>query len=172
MVSIAIIAECFVIGLTIFALLLLLNGDGAKEQKLLIIIMCGALVQNAGYMLELTALSLEAAMTAVTVENIGYTFVPLCYCCFIYIYCYADLPKTLIRILGAVNFLALPSVFFNWHGLVYRDVQWVEDTAGFYHVSISYGPLYVVFLFSRILIPYALCIITLVKAIRERSDRK
>lgn len=48
MVSIAIIAECFVIGLTIFALLLLLNGDGAKEQKLLIIIMCGALVQNAG----------------------------------------------------------------------------------------------------------------------------
>ncbi len=172
MVSLAIIVECFVIGLTIFALLLLLNGDGAKEQKLLIIIMCGALVQNVGYLLELTAPSLESAMTAVTVENIGYTFVPLCYCCFIYIYCYTALPKTLIRILGAINFLALPSVFFNWYGLVYRDVQWVADAAGFYHVSISYGPLYVVFLFSRILIPYALCIYTLVKAIRERSDRQ
>lgn len=172
MVNLAIIVECFVICLTMFALLLLLNGDGAKEQKLLIIIMCGSLIQNVGYLLELTAPSLDAAMTAVTVENVGYTFVPLCYCCFIYIYCYAELPKTLIRILGAVNFFALPSVFFNWYGLVYREVGWVADADGAYHISISYGPLYVVFLFSRILIPYTLCIYTLVKAIRERSDRQ
>lgn len=172
MVNLAIIVECLVICLTMFALLLLLNGDGAKEQKLLIIIMCGALVQNVGYLLELTAPSLEAAMTAVTVENVGYSFVPLCYCWFIYIYCYVTPPKALLRILGAVNFLALPSVFFNWNGLVYREVEWVANPAGFYHISISYGPLYAVFLFSRILIPYALCILTLVRAIRERSDRQ
>ena len=172
MVNFAIIVECFVICLTMFALLLLLNGDGAKEQKLLIIIMCGSLVQNVGYLLELTASSVESAMTAVIVENVGYSFVPLCYCWFIYIYCYISPPKTILRILGVVNFLALPSVFFNWHGLVYREVQWVADWDGFYHISISYGPLYVVFLFSRILIPYALCICTLVRAIRERSDRQ
>lgn len=172
MVDFVILLECFGICLTMFALLLLLNGDGAKEQKLLIIIMCGALVQNVGYLLELTAPTIESAMTAVIVENVGYSFVPLCYCCFIYIYCYTEMPKTLIRILGAVNFLALPSVFFNWYGLVYREVQWVADADGFHHISISYGPLYVVFLFSRILIPYTLCIYTLVRAIRERSDRQ
>ncbi len=172
MVNLVILLECFGICLTMFALLLLLNGDGAKEQKLLIIIMCGALVQNVGYLLELVAPTIDAAMTAVIVENVGYSFVPLCYCCFIYIYCYTELPKTLIRILGVVNFLALPSVFFNWYGLVYRDVRWVADADGFHHISISYGPLYVIFLFSRILIPYTLFIFTLVLASRERSEQQ
>ena len=52
MVNYVIILECFGMLLTALALLLLLNGDGAKEQKLLIIIMCGSLVQNVGYLLE------------------------------------------------------------------------------------------------------------------------
>ncbi len=68
MVNFVIGLECFGICLTMIALLLLLNGDGAREQKLLIIIMCGSLVQNVGYLLELTAPTLEAAMTAVVVE--------------------------------------------------------------------------------------------------------
>ncbi len=172
MVNLVIALECFGICLTVMALLLLLNGDGAKEQKLLIIIMCSCLVQNVGYMLELTASTLEAAMTAITVENVGSAFVTLCYCWFIYIYCYVTPPKTFLRVLGVINFLALPSVFFNWYGLFYREVQWVEGEGGFYHVSITYGALYVVFLFSRIIIPYTLCIYTLVRAIRERSDRQ
>ena len=86
MVNLVIAMECFGIGLSVIALLLLLNGDGAREQKLLILIMCGSLVQNIGYLLELTASSLDAAMTAVTVENVGSAFVPLCYCWFIYLY--------------------------------------------------------------------------------------
>lgn len=172
MVNLVIVLECFGICLTVIALLLLLNGDGAREQKLLIIIMCGSLVQNVGYLLELTASTVEAAMTAVTVENVGSTFVPLCYCWFIYTYCYITPPKMFLRVLGVVNFCALPSVLFNWSGLFYREVQWVSDTDGFYHISITYGPLYVFFLFSRIIIPYTLCIYTLVSAIRERSDRQ
>ncbi len=75
MADFVILLECFGICLTIIAMLLLLNGDGAREQKMLIITLCGSLVQNAGYLLELTAPGLEAAMTAVTVENIGSVFV-------------------------------------------------------------------------------------------------
>ncbi len=172
MVNLVVMLEAFGICLTIIALILLLNGDGAKEQKLLIIIMCGALVQNVGYLLELVAPSLDAAMTAVTVENVGYSFVPLCYCWFIYLYCYTEPPKTFLRILGGINFIAMFSAFFNWYGLVYREVRWVAEPDGFCHVSITYGPLYVVFLFSRILIPYILCIYTLGRAIHERSDRQ
>lgn len=66
MVNFVIALECFGICLTVIALLLLLNGEGAKEQKLLIIIMCSSLVQNVGYLLELTAPALEAAMAAIT----------------------------------------------------------------------------------------------------------
>ncbi len=172
MVNFVIALECFGICLTVLALLLLLNGDGAKEQKLLIIIMCSCLVQNVGYMLELTATTLEAAMTAITVENVGSAFVTLCYCWFIYIYCYMSPPKIFLRFLGTISFLALPSVFFNWYGLFYREVQWVADADGFHHVSITYGPLYMVFMFSRVIIPYTLCIYTLIRAIRERSDKQ
>lgn len=172
MVNLVIWLECFGICLTVVALLLLLNGDGAREQKLLIIIMCGSLVQNAGYLLELTASSLDVAVAAVTVENLGSAFVPLCYCWFIYTYCYITPPKVFLRVLGTINFFVLPTVFFNWHGLFYKEVQWVGGADGFYHISITYGPLYVVFLFSRIIIPYTLCIYTLIRAIHERSDRQ
>lgn len=71
MVDFVIGLECFGICLTMVALFLLLNGDGAKEQKLLILILCGSMVQNVGYLLELTAQTVEAAMTAVIVENVG-----------------------------------------------------------------------------------------------------
>ena len=114
MVNLVIALECFGICLIVIALLLLLNGDGAKEQKMLILMMCGTLVQNVGYLLELTAPTLEAAMTAVTVENVGSAFVPLFYCWFLYIYCYITPPKTFLRVLSAISFFVLPSVFFNW----------------------------------------------------------
>ena len=48
MVDFVILLECFGISLIFAALILLLNGDGAREQKLLIFIMCGSLVQNVG----------------------------------------------------------------------------------------------------------------------------
>ena len=134
--------------------------------------MCGSLVQNVGYLLELTAPTVEAAMAAVTVENVGSAFVPLCYCWFIYIYCYAAPPKRLLRTLAAVNFLVLPTVFFNWGGLFYRDFQWLSAAEGFHYISITYGPLYTLFMFTRIIIPYVLCFTALVRAIRMRSDRE
>ncbi|EOT23695.1 hypothetical protein C805_02978 [Eubacterium sp. 14-2] len=172
MVNFVIFLECFGICLTVIALLLLLNGDGTREQKLLIFILCGSLIQNAGYLLELTAPTVEAAMTAVTVENMGSAFVPLGYCWFIYIYCYITPPKTLLNVLSVISFFLLPTVFFNWNGLFYQEVRWLADTDGFHYVSITYGPLYVFFLFSRIVIPYALCIFTLLSAIRGRSDQQ
>ncbi len=172
MLNFVIVLECFGIILTAIALFLLLNGDGAREQKVLIIIMCSSMVQNVGYLLELIAPTMEAAMTAVTVEKVGSAFIPLCYCWFIYIYCYTTPPKILLRILGVISFLSLPSVIFNWNGLFYRDVRWVANEDGFYHVSLNYGPLYVFFLIGHIIIPYALCIFTLTRAIHERSDRQ
>lgn len=111
-------------------------------------------------------------MTAVTVEKVGSAFTPLCYCWFTYIYCYVNPPKILLRILGVISFLSLLSDIFNWNGLFYRDVQWVANEDGFHHVSLSYGPLYVFFLIGHIIVPYTLCIVTLIRAIRERSDRQ
>lgn len=170
MVNLIIALECFAICLIFVALILLLNGEGAREQKLLIFIMCSSLVQNVGYLLEITAPTVEAAMTAIKVENVGSAFAPLCYYWFIYIYCSVSPPKTLLRTLATISFFVLPTAFFNWNGVFYREVAWLKAENGFQYVSISYGPLYALFLASRILIPYALCMFTLVRAIRSRSD--
>lgn len=172
MVHFVIALEFFGLGLTAVALFLLLNGEGAREQKLLIMIMCGSLVQNVGYLLELTAPTVEAAMTAVTVEKIGSAFIPLCYCWFIYLYCSINPPKILLRILCISCLLSLPVVIFNWQNLFYREVQWVEGADGFCYISLSYGPLYVFFTVAHIMIPYILCMYTLMRAVRERSDRQ
>lgn len=172
MVNFVIALECFGICLTFVALILLLNGEGAREQKLLIFIMCGSLVQNVGYLLELTAPTVEAAITAVTVENVGSAFAPLCYCWFTYSYCYARPPKKLLRTLAVINFFVLPTVFFNWNGLFYREFQWMTAADGFHYVSITYGPLYVLFMVTRIVIPYVLTIHTLARAVRLRSDQQ
>lgn len=172
MVNFVTLLECFGICLTFVALILLLNGDGAREQKLLIFIMCGTLVQNVGYLLELTAPTVEAAVTAVTVENVGSTFVPLCYCWFTYTYCYARPPQKLLRALGIINFFVLPTVFFNWNGLFYQEFQWLSTADGFHYVSITYGPLYTFFMVTRIIIPYVLSIHTLIRAVRLRSDHQ
>ena len=172
MVSFVIGLEFFGIGLILVALLLLINGDGAREQKLLIFIMAGSLVQNVGYLLELIAPTVEAAMTAVTVENVGSAFVPLCYCWFTYTYCYVRPPKKLLHGLGFINFFVLPTVLFNWNGLFYREVQWLSTAEGFHYVSISYGPLYILFMITRIVIPYMLSIHTLARSVRLRSDQQ
>ena len=172
MVNFMIALECFSICLILVALMLLLNGDGAREQKLLIFIMCGCLVQNVGYLLELTAPTMEAAVAAVTVENVGSAFAPLCYCWFTYSYCFARPPEKLLRILGAINFLILPTVFFNWNGLFYQDFQWLAASDGFHYISITYGPLYALFMVTRIIIPYLLSIFTLIRAARLRSDQQ
>ena len=172
MVNSVIILECFGICLIVIALLLLLNGEGAKEQKVLIIIMCGSLMQNIGYLLELVASNVEAAMTAVIVEKVGSAFVPLCYCWFLYIYCYIDPPKMFLKILGIISFLSLPAVVFNWQGLFYREIQWLENADGFHYINLIYGPWYVFFTIAHIIIPYTLCMYTLTKAIRERLDQQ
>ena len=172
MVTFVICLEFFGICLTFTAMILLLNGDGAREQKLLIFIMCGSLVQNVGYLLELAAPTVEAAITAVTMENVGSAFVPLCYCWFTYTYCYARPPEKLLRALGIINFFVLPTVFFNWNGLFYKDFQWLSTADGFHYVSITYGPLYALFMVTRIIIPYVLSIHTLIRALRLRSSQQ
>ena len=62
--------------LTVFALLLVLRGDGSREQKLMQYFLLGSVVQNAGYLLELTAPTLEAALVAVKMQYIGSLVIP------------------------------------------------------------------------------------------------
>ena len=74
----------FAIFMIAIALLLLLKEDGSSEQKLMQYFLVGSLIQNAGYLLELTASGMEAALVAVKVQYLGSLAVPICYCYFMF----------------------------------------------------------------------------------------
>ena len=60
------------------ALVLLLNGDGSREQKLMEYFLVGALILNMGYLLEVTAPTMEAALVAVKMQYLGTLTIPVC----------------------------------------------------------------------------------------------
>ena len=92
----------FGIGVIVFALFLLLRGDGSREQKLMQYFLMGALIQNAGYLLELTAPTVEAAMVAVKMQYMGSLTIPISYCYFMFSYCYEKAPARILKFLKAV----------------------------------------------------------------------
>ena len=136
--------EVIGIGTIIFALMLLLRGDGSREQKLMQYFLIGSLVQNVGYLLELTAPTPEAALVAVKFQYLGSLTIPVSYCYFIFSYCCEKTPKSVLRVLKAVDVLILVLVFTcDLHKLYYRNIEWVENVNRYGgYLRMDYGPGY------------------------------
>ena len=66
-----------VILLTLVAQALLLYGDGSGEQKMMSLFLSGASIMNVGYLLEMTATTMETALAAVKVQYFGVIFIPI-----------------------------------------------------------------------------------------------
>ena len=69
--------QVVVILITFIAQGILLSGDGSREQKLMSLFMTGSIVLNVGYYLEITAVSLDAAIVATKMQYLGVTFIPI-----------------------------------------------------------------------------------------------
>lgn len=163
-----------VIGIStiIFALMLLLRGDGAREQKLMQYFLIGALVQNAGYLLELTAPTLEAALVAVKMQYLGSLTIPVSYCYFIFSYCCEKTPKSILRVLKAVDVLILILVFTcDLHKLYYRNIEWVENTNRYGgYLRLDYGPGYWIFMLCGTVVPYVMSLYALIRVCIEKPE--
>ena len=99
--------EIFGICVIAIALYFQLQGSASREQKLMMCFLIGALVQNAGYLLEITAPTVEAAMVAVKVQYMGSLTIPITYCEFIFNYCFEKTPVKLLRFLKIVDVVIL-----------------------------------------------------------------
>lgn len=145
---------------------LLLGEGGTKEQKLMGYFLCGSLVQNAGYLLEVTAKSLDVAIFAVKMEYLGALFVPLFYCWFIFNYCYIRRPVWLLKLVAGINFGLLALIFTcEYHTLYYRELQWIAGEGRFSYLGITYGPCYLVFLIFSSIVPYSLSLFALLRTV-------
>lgn len=161
----------FGIGIIIFALMLLLRGDGSREQKLMQYFLLGALVQNVGYLLELTAPTLEAAIVSVKMQYLGSLTIPISYCHFIFSYCCEKAPKKILSALKIVDIVVIGLVFTcDLHNIYYRSIQWVETTKGYGFLSLEYGPGYWTFMVCGTAIPYVLSLYALIRFCIKRPE--
>ena len=161
----------FGIGVIVFALFLLLRGDGSREQKLMQYFLMGALIQNAGYLLELTAPTVEAAMVAVKMQYMGSLTIPISYCYFMFSYCYEKAPARILKFLKAVDIFVFGLVFTcELHTLYYRRIDWLYTSEGHGYLSLEYGPGYWIFMLCGTIIPYVLTLYALIRACIRKPD--
>lgn len=166
-VGLQIIAICTIF----FALVLLLNGDGSREQKLMEYFLVGVLIQNFGYLFEVTAPTMEAALVAVKMQYLGSLVMPICYCYFAFMYCFEEAPIKLLKLLVAIDAGLLVMILTcDHHNIFYRQVEWQTTLQGHSYLYLVYGPGYVVFMVCAILIPYVMSLYALIRASARKGE--
>lgn len=171
MVNVIIVLEVLAIAVILVAMGIMITDNGTKEQKIMSYFLCGSLIQNVGYLFELTAPDLGAAVVAVKMQYLGSIFVPLSYCLFIYAYCYEDISDKIMKALAAVDLCLLILIFtFDKHTFYYKNYQWLQRADGHYYISLEYGPGFPLFLIFSVIVPYLLAGYALLKAIIMKSE--
>ena len=154
-----------------FALALLLNGDGSREQKMMEYFLVGALIQNIGYYLELTAPTMEAAIVAVKMQHLGTLTIPICYCYFVYLYCFEEAPLRPLKILGVIDGALLMVILScDHHDLFYRHMEWQTTAEGHSYLFLEYGFVYYVFMVFATIIPYVMSMHVLSRACARKGE--
>ena len=151
---------------------LLMNGDGSREQKLMNFFISGAMIQNVGYMFELTAKSLDAAMVAIKMEYLGSVFIALFFCRFMFSYCHEKEPEILMKIIFYLDVVVLILVFTcDQHSLYYKSIEWVGEGTIHPYLQLSYGPGYILFQFFSCIIPYGLSLYALLHSLMTKNNK-
>ncbi len=159
------------IGMIAVALFLLLKGDGSREQKLMQYFLIGSLIQNLGYLFELTAPTVEVAVVAVKMQYIGSLVVPISYCYFMFSYCFEKAPVRILKLLKIVDIFVLGLVFTcDVHSFYYKQINWLHTPEGHGYLSLEYGPGYWIFMLCSMIIPYALTLYALIRVCIRKPD--
>ncbi len=168
------------VGLQIFAILILVvalvsifRGSSSYTRTLMFSFTIAEIVQNAGYLLELFAQSAAEAMVAVKVEYLGSSLVAILFMMFIINYC-GDKEHILFeRILLLCGCAVICMVWTSpMHGLYYTAVDFVH-TGAYPHVVLTYGPGFYFYLLVCIVIPWAVSVGFLTRAVlREKSLKR
>ena len=144
---------------------LLLYGDGSRAQKLMSLFVTCSIVLNAGYYLEITAPTLEAAIVATKMQYLGVTFIPIFYCWFMFNFCGEKAPYKLIRGILVADVILLGTIFTcEYHNFFFEKIELVNETGSHPYLNITYGPGYALFFVLAYMLPYGLSLYALLHA--------
>lgn len=161
-----------VILLTMVAQALLIYGDSSGEQKMMSLFLSGATIMNIGYLLEMTASTMEVALAAVKVQYFGVTFIPVFFCWFVYNYCYEKVPQNAMGALLLIDLIMLVIVFTgDKHDFFHKDIQWITGEGAHPYLDITYGAGWTLFLIFCCMIPYFMSLYALAHAAVTKPQR-
>ena len=126
-----------------------------KMHAYLFFYLLASVINNAGYLLEMTAKSSEAAYVATRLLYLGKINVSFCLLMFVLLFCKAKFPKMLpFGIFGLHVVLYMFILTNDFHHLYYSSIDFV-NTGLFPHNVYGHGPIYYVY----IVLPFIYAII-------------
>lgn len=173
MFSIYVVIQLVAVILLFIALGLVLSGDGSLEQKLMGFFVTGSLIQNAGYLLEIMAVSKEAALLATKVEYLGSIYIGACYCWFTFIYAKQKAPEKFIKTLLVLDTVILAFVFTcEYHPFFYTAIDWQEFSGGHFRLVLDHGFFFYCFILIGCAIPYSLSFYAFYRLMRKGGAKE
>lgn len=173
MFTVLVLLQFLAIFLLINALVYIFRGSSTYITKLMLAFIIAEIVHNAGYLLELFARTPEEAMAAIKTEYLGSSLVTILFMMFISVYCGAKVYVWFERALLLCGCVVIVMVWSSgYHGLYYTDVEFL-NTGAYPHVKLTYGPGFYFFFLICTVIPWAVSVWTLIRAmIHEKSSRR
>ena len=160
------------VALAALAIILLIREEATKENRLLLCFLMTALWYNVGYLLEMSALSEDAAVVAVLIERAGSCFLLFLYMLFLASYCELPLPKIFTWTLGLADVGILIGIFTNAkHGLYYTSASLVTKY-GYSKLVTQHGPIFYLYALICISIPYLVVYGILIHGIKNAKNEK
>lgn len=144
--------------LCVLAILFIINMESNDGKLCMLAYMMCALVQNVGYLFEVTAQTKDAAMIAIRMQYLGSTYVMIFFCEYIYYFLRTSRRKYFFKILAAIDTVFMFMMWFDdvFH-LFYQRRTWIADSRHSYF-SMEYGPGFYLWTLFCGLVPFVIMI--------------
>ena len=159
----------FLVGLIAVSLLLFFIETGYVLKHItngmhafLLFYLVSCFVNNAGYLVEMTSKTLEAAYAATRLLYVGKSFIALSLIVLVFYLCHVKYNKLLLTVLFTIQCILLTIIISNpLHGLYYSSIEHVNDGL-FPHNVYGHGPVYYIFQILQLIY----CLIALAISVR------
>lgn len=152
----------------------LLQQWSSRPQSIMLFLGLSVLINAVGYLLEITAKTMEGALMATKISYIGKVFIPLLAVLFVFYYCGIRVPNYLIIILTSIHMATLVLVLTSeCHSLFYKDIGFENDGL-FPHLVNRYGICYIAYMvlvLSYAVISLLICLRQLRRVEQEEREK-
>ncbi len=150
----------------LISVFLIASQNNTTLAKIMLLTCACSMIQNAGYLMEMTSNNISEAMIAVRFEYIGSAYIATWLFIFVFRYCRIRLPKWVIAAMISLDSLVLVCVWSYEHTNLYYTSTKFEYSGLFPHVVLGKGVLYVIFaivLYIQLLVS---AVVTMVSVLR------